>query len=164
MDENMQKEQFSNAYLRAVAAVAGFSVAKPEVDDDSVDWSLQARSRDGYRRSPRLELQLKCTAEPNIANGVLRYPLKVKNYDDLRIDTVVPRILVVVTIPGDIKGWLDQSPEKLTLRHCAYWANLLGKPKTDNKYDVTVEVPLAQVLSVEGLRAMMKRIGEVSAV
>ena len=35
MDINLQKEQFSNAYLQAVASVAGYSLYKPNVDDDS---------------------------------------------------------------------------------------------------------------------------------
>jgi len=37
VDLNQRKEQFSNAYVRAVASVAGFTLAKPEVDDDSID-------------------------------------------------------------------------------------------------------------------------------
>jgi len=37
MDINQQKEQFSNAYIQAVASVAGYSLYKPNVDDDSVD-------------------------------------------------------------------------------------------------------------------------------
>jgi hypothetical protein len=36
---NAQKEQFSNAFIYAVASVAGCSVAKPSVDHDSVDWT-----------------------------------------------------------------------------------------------------------------------------
>ncbi|WP_242037834.1 DUF4365 domain-containing protein [Tolypothrix sp. FACHB-123] len=35
MDVNQQKEQFSNAYVRAVASIAGYSVYRPEVDDDN---------------------------------------------------------------------------------------------------------------------------------
>ena len=35
MNLNMQKEAFSSAYLHAVAAVAGFALCKPTVDDDS---------------------------------------------------------------------------------------------------------------------------------
>ncbi len=38
MDINQQKEQFSNTYLQAVTTVAGYSLYKPSVDDDSIDW------------------------------------------------------------------------------------------------------------------------------
>jgi hypothetical protein len=35
VDINQQKEQFSNAYLQAITSVAGYSLYKPAVDDDS---------------------------------------------------------------------------------------------------------------------------------
>ena len=68
MEVNLQKEQFSNAYLQAVTAVAGYSLYKPFVDDDSVDWGIAAKGREGRIRSPRLELQLKSTSR-NVRNG-----------------------------------------------------------------------------------------------
>jgi hypothetical protein len=61
MDINQQKEQFSNIYLRAVTTVAGYSLYKPFVDDDSVDWGVAAKGGTGPIRAPRLELQLKST-------------------------------------------------------------------------------------------------------
>ena len=33
MDVNQQKEQFSISYIRAIAAVAGYSLYRPEVDN-----------------------------------------------------------------------------------------------------------------------------------
>ncbi len=42
MELNLQKEQFSNAYLRAVAAAAGFQIYKPEPDIDKIDWGIAA--------------------------------------------------------------------------------------------------------------------------
>lgn len=43
MDINQQKEQFSNTYLQAITTVAGYSLYKPSVDDDSVDWGIAAK-------------------------------------------------------------------------------------------------------------------------
>ena len=43
MDINARQEQFANAFLVTVAAVAGFTVAKPDVDNDSVDWTIASR-------------------------------------------------------------------------------------------------------------------------
>jgi hypothetical protein len=40
VDLNQQKQQFSIAYVRAVAAVAGYNVYKQEVDDESVDLGI----------------------------------------------------------------------------------------------------------------------------
>ena len=58
---NQRKEQFSVAYVRAIAALAGYSFYKPEIDDDSVDLGIVGRDGTGPLSSPRLELQLKCT-------------------------------------------------------------------------------------------------------
>ena len=66
MDINQQKEQFSNVYLQAVTTVVGYSVYKPSVDDDSVDWGVTAKSGTGAIRAPHLELQLKCTSRRDI--------------------------------------------------------------------------------------------------
>jgi len=34
MDPELQKEEFSNAFIIALSAAAGFSATKPRVDDD----------------------------------------------------------------------------------------------------------------------------------
>ncbi len=123
MDPSQQKEQFSNAYLRAIAAAAGYNVYKPEVDDESVDWGIGARGGGGTIRSPRVELQLKCRGRRVLTATELSVSLKRKSYDDLRYDDLqVPRILVVVVVPKDISKWLRQSETSLALRHCGYWA------------------------------------------
>ncbi len=56
MQLDMQKEQFSRAYVQAVAACSGFACSTPSVDDDSVDMSLYMRGGGGTIRSPRVEL------------------------------------------------------------------------------------------------------------
>ena len=76
MTLNNQKEQFSEAYARAVASVVGLKVSKCEVDDDSVDITLE---RSGGL-AERIDIQLKCTAEALPAAGDLKFPLKLKNY------------------------------------------------------------------------------------
>ena len=47
MDISQRKEQFSIAYVRAIASVAGFSVSTPGVDDDSVGRRFRPDRR-GY--------------------------------------------------------------------------------------------------------------------
>ncbi len=72
MDINQQKEQFSITYIRAIAAVAGYSLYRPEIDNDSVDLGIVARGGTGIILSPRLELQLKCTARDILDNNCIR--------------------------------------------------------------------------------------------
>lgn len=79
MDEALRKEQLSMAYIRAVAACAGFQVVRPEVDDDSVDGIIMA----DFGRRPRLEIQAKATSQDMSSGDHIRFPLKVKNYNEL---------------------------------------------------------------------------------
>jgi len=111
VDIRQQKEQFSNTYLQAVTTVAGYSLYKPSVDDDSIDWGIAAKGVMGRLRSPRLELQLKSTSRDVLDDNQLRYPLKIKNYNDLRLpDFVVPRILVVLVLPENLTDWAYLNP------------------------------------------------------
>src|SRR5438094_226794 len=55
MTENLQKEQFSRAYVRAVAAAAAVNTYTPEVDDDSVDMGFSARVVQGQVLRPKVE-------------------------------------------------------------------------------------------------------------
>ncbi|AKI98867.1 DUF4365 domain-containing protein [Archangium gephyra] len=159
MDINQRKEKFGEAYLRAVAAVAGFTLYKPEVDDDSVDWGIAARGTKLFRRRPRVELQLKCTATDVLRDEELHYDLSVRNYEHLRERRLlVPRILVVVRLPTDIGHWLEQTERELALRHCAYWVSLHGREPTANTRTVRIALPRLQVLSVEELRMLMATI------
>ncbi len=86
---------FSQAYVQAIAACAGFAWSKPSVDEDSVDLMLSQRGGRGTIRSPRLEIQLKCTEKEAILgeDGTFPFSIPRKNYDDLRDITLhVPRI------------------------------------------------------------------------
>lgn len=160
MDLSQQKEQFSEAYVRAVAAVAGYAVYRPEVDDDSVDLGLAARGGGGSRRSPRLEMQLKCTEQEVLQDDGLHWPLELKNYNDLRGgDLCVPRILVVVVVPQKLDDWICQSEVELAMRRCGYWLSLRDHPETDNKSSVTVVMPRGHVFSVEALCQLMQDVG-----
>ena len=158
MDINQQKEQFSNSYVRAVASVAGCSLYRPDVDDDSVDWGLAARGGTGPILSPRLELQLKCTSRDILGSSFVRYPLNLKNYNDLRINTLVPRILVVVLVPENLADWLVQSEDELSMRHCGYWVSLRGQLETSNATTVTIELPRSNQFTVEAVVSMFQRI------
>ena len=161
MDINQQKEQFSNVYLQAVTTVAGYSVYKPSVDDDSVDWGVAAKGGTGPIRAPRLELQLKSTSSDIQDDNSIRYPLKLKNYNDLRMDNfAIPRILVVVLIPKTPEDWLTQSETELCIRGCGYWISLRGKSKTPNTNSVNVTIPKTNQFTVAALQSIMEKISQ----
>lgn len=61
MHITMQQEQFSRAWVRALAAVAGYNITHCDVDNDSIDLGLTGNRKDGVHvRAPKLEFQLKC--------------------------------------------------------------------------------------------------------
>ena len=160
MDIGQRKEQFSHAYVHAVSAVAGFTLYHPDVDDDSIDLGIAGRIAHDIPRPPRIELQLKCTSDNVVRGKYVVYPLKLKNYDDLRlVDLVVPRILVVVLVPDDEAEWLHQSEEELSLRRCAYWVSLRGLDDTNNRRSISIRLPRQNLFSTEGLHGLMKRAG-----
>jgi Domain of unknown function (DUF4365) len=155
MTEEQQKEQFSIAYVRAVAAASAVNVYQPEVDDDSVDIGFCARIAKDRAQRPRLEAQLKCTAVLEDTDDTYRFPLKVKNYNDLRGDDVVPRVLILVTVPVNVAAWLTLTTEQLVLRKSAFWVSLTGLPATTNIATVTVPVPKRQLFDVASLRQLL---------
>ena len=56
MHLDQQKEQFSKAFVHAVATIAGYGTYQPAVDDDSIDLGIAARGGLHTTRRPRLEL------------------------------------------------------------------------------------------------------------
>ncbi len=159
MDLSQRKEQFSFAYVRAVGATAGFGVSEPSVDDDSIDLMIASRGSGGTVKRPRLELQVKCTEAEGLTDEAFSYPLKIKNYDDLRDpDVLVPRLLVVVRVPADPREWTDSSDTQLILRRCGYWVSLRGCEPSENTVTVSVSLRREDRFSVAGLGAIMERV------
>ena len=152
MDLNQQKEQFSNAFVGAIASTAGLTIADPAPDVESVDFTLGRPDE----ASPRIDLQLKCSAAAEVTDGNIPFSISVKNYDELRNGrTMVPRILVVVLVPDDPAEWLELNDERMLLRHCAYWMSLEGAEPTANEQSTTVYVPADQHFSVDAVDQLL---------
>jgi len=146
MDLSLRKEQFSQAYVRAVAAVAGYGVSKPDPDYDSIDIELSGRTGEGVPTRPKIDIQLKCTSQNVPRDRDVVYPLKRKNYDELRMtDLLVPRLLIVVHIPESEEEWLEHSEAELVLRRCGYWVPLKGQPEVANTTTVSVALPRTNI-------------------
>lgn len=159
MTSNMQKELFSIAYIRAVAAVSGYQVTRPELDFDSVDGVLASSER----RRARIEFQAKATSQDVLKGENIRFPLKMKNYDDLRDDDImIPRILIVVLMPREPEDWLTQTPDELCMRHCGYWLSLEGRPEKPNEATTTVSIPTSNIFDSSHLRDLMTKAGNGS--
>jgi len=161
MTQNEQKRAFSEAWLRAIVATAGFGVQNGTTpDDQSVDLTVTS-TLNGVSRNPRLDVQLKCTKDDLLRDGTAKFPLPQNNYDDLRDEnTAVPKILIIVQVPEDPAEWLLHHSEKLEMYRRAWWYSLKGLPESGNGTSTTIEIPDAQRLTVASLRDMMNRLAE----
>lgn len=156
---NLRKEQFSIAYVRAVAAAAGYAVTREEVDVDSVDLTLAAKDAHSLSRRPKLDVQMKCTAADGLSESHLHFALPRKNYDELRNpDVLVPHVLVVVLVPENLDEWLEHTEQHMILRRCGYWLSLRGAAETTNTETVTVQLPRKQTFDTRSLQSIMERI------
>ena len=82
---NTQKEEFSYAYINAVASAAGYSfqVAPRPLDLVGVDVTITGIASPGSRRRTRIDLQVKCTSQKLLDRDFVKIPLEIKNYDEL---------------------------------------------------------------------------------
>ena len=153
------ESELSLAYIHAVAAKVGFAVDIPHIDMDSIDVVISAKGKltaDSLKQSPRIEVQLKATinAMVNSANGI-PFSLPIKNYDDLRADTVLPRLLVLLVLPPAESEWLVHHPDKLILQRCAYFLNLKGMPASTNQSNQVVYISANNILTPDVLVQLM---------
>lgn len=153
---NKQQECFGDAFLHAVAAVAGCTTAKPAIDDDSIDWTLSCRL--GPTR-PKLDIQMKSTGGDDGAGTTISFRVEKKNYDDLRAETLVPRLLVVALVPDDVDEWMEMTVDQMLLRRCVYWYSLRNAAPVPGA-TTTLHIPRANVFDVDSLRGMMQRVNE----
>ncbi len=113
------------------------------------------------RRSPHLDIQLKCTAQDVIHPHDIRFRLSRKNYDELlHASYDVPKILIVVVVPEEIDNWVAQSEEALALKRCGYWYSLRTLGLTDNQSKVTLRIPRKQIFSPQTLKEKMQAIAD----
>ena len=158
MDISARKEQFSVAYIQAIAAQAGLNHSKDAVDDDSVDVRISGKGfANAIIRNPKIEIQLKCTSQDVIKGDVIRFPLKLKNYDDLRgEDVAVPRYLMVLVVPENVDNWTHFTNNALILFNNCYWASLRYEAETKNTKTVTIEISVEQKLTTKSLKKLME--------
>ncbi|MFS4091469.1 DUF4365 domain-containing protein [Streptomyces sp. AF1A] len=156
--DNGHRGAFGEEFIRMLATAANLDVTRKERDRVGVDWQLGYAGRRGTRRYPAIEAQVKCTSSPDIHDDHIRYPLKVKNYNQLAgNDYEMPRFLFLVLAPADPHAWSHATEERLRLSHAAYWLCLHDqKPIAldDNKSGSgtrTVYVPRANLLTADSL-------------
>ncbi|WP_066437256.1 DUF4365 domain-containing protein [Chryseobacterium sp. CCH4-E10] len=160
LTENRIKEELNLAYVLSVAASKKFSTELTRIDSDSIDATIRYNGKlveDSILYSPEIKLQLKATSGANIDNDQIVFPLSIKNYNDLRLPSTCPRLLVVMCLPENSEHWLQHSTNELIIKKCCHYLNLNGFPDTDNTTSVTVRIPLVNVFSPDSIYQLMVR-------
>lgn len=158
LTENRIKEELNLAYVLSIAASKKFSTEITRVDSDSVDATIRYNgylSEDSILHSPEIKLQLKATSNANIVGNEIVFPLPIKNYNDLRLPSMSPRLLVVMCLPDNSNDWLSHSTEELIIKKCCHYLNLNGFPESENSTSVTVKIPLTNEFSPNKIEELM---------
>lgn len=155
------QEEFSIAWLHAIASAAGYAYEFTRVDYDGIDATIKQRSNGtNIPTQENLAVQLKCTYACTPKNGSLSYPLKPASFNRLSGKRVNPRILVVLHVPRKCVDWLQHGKDQIVLRSCAYWTTLQDQSPTKNKAKVTVPIPTTQQLTVSELTNLMDQLAK----
>ncbi len=162
MTPEQRQEEISKAYLQAVAAKCGFTIASWSQDHGCVDATVGAVGilGTGTVSSPKIDVQLKATSQERVEHDdFVSCPLEIDHYDYLRAQTHIPHLLVVLLLPSDINDCVVHSVDELIIRRCAYWVKMTGMPPVTTA-STTVRLPKANVFSPENLQRIMTQISE----
>ncbi|MEV0196127.1 DUF4365 domain-containing protein [Nonomuraea sp. NPDC050691] len=151
LDISACKEWFSVAYVEALAYAAGYAVTVVHVDHFGVDLELRDRAL-------RVDVQMKCTNEPEAIGDHIAYPLDARTYNLLSDPgRNVPAYLFVVEVPPLKVDWVSCSADGLQLRRCGYYASMSTLEPTNNKATKSVQVARANRLTVASLDQLMRK-------
>lgn len=160
----IHEEEFSYAFIGAIATAAGYAVKLAGRTEDVAgkDLEIVAPSVTGKSyTSPVLDAQVKCTIDSTIIKeNHVHYSLPIKNYNYLIANPLVPRLLIVVIIPRDLDKWLDASESQTILQKCVYWISLKGQLPKKNTTTITIPIPRSNLLTPKSLKDIMQRIAD----
>ncbi len=157
MDLNHQKELFSTALVASICSQSGCQW-QTYAQDHGLDLSI---SGEQWELNPKIDIQIKSTSDLSIIKedkGLIKYPLRVKNYKDLIKHTLTPRLLILAFVPNKPELWLTQYNKGITARHSIYWYYLKGMKDTNKNHSVTIDIPLENKFSYTALKELMEKI------
>jgi hypothetical protein len=153
-------DELATAYVQAVAAVAGATIAVSR-QDYGVDGTLKHIVTAGENRFVEsgfpVDFQLKGTTTAAIDRANITYDLKVRNYDLIvtRDVSAAPYYLFLICFGKDADHWIVEKPKELILSATAYWWTHAGGPST-NASSVRISVPVVQRLNVQSLEGILR--------
>lgn len=160
LSQNMQMEEYQKAYVHALASCCGWNFQPLNTPDyDGVDVKIFGRFKDGdVPCRPEIEVQLKSTTNLSVGDKVVKYQLRVENYNLLYGNHFsIPRYLFVLDLDEEPITWATLTDEALLLSKKCYWISLEKYGPIDNTSSITIEIPKDQVLTRESLNEIMKK-------
>jgi hypothetical protein len=157
LSPNSIKQEISYIYIHTLATRFGYSLEGIRIDMDSVDVTICGKGRiegsKGILLSPKIDVQLKATKQ-ECSDDSIALSLPKKNYDDLRANTMVPKILVVLFLPVE-KDWFDFDEEKISLYGRGFWKSLRGLGESENRTSETIYMTQSQRLTDKTIQELM---------
>lgn len=154
MIETSRKEDLSKSYLQALCAVKEIAMEINTHDDDSIDFILKKMLtlNSGKPFNAAIGVQLKSSSSNYTETGSFySWPLKIKNYRDLRMDSTIKSYLFLLILPRNEDEWIMQNIESLTIKKCMFWLDLKEMPDSENIETVTLHFPKTNIVTPEFL-------------
>lgn len=144
-----QKERYSRAWVIAAASAANCTYRIVADDEHGVDMTV-------HSADITLDFQLKATSHPEVVEGCLIHDLDVRTYDLLRSPTrSAYGVLALVVVGDDTDNWLDMDDSGTKIARSAYYLPMIGLPATENDSTVRLKIPMANLLTVEAMKALI---------
>jgi hypothetical protein len=156
LDRNNHQGLFGEFFVQALAAAAGYIIAKPFPDLIGSDLLILG-SREINDDFPLARVQVKSWSRPQGNDNAWHYRLTEKQFNALAGPRTVPAFLVVVVVPPSAGEYTHADPHRLRMHRAAYWASLADRTKIDDpsgSRHVPVPVPRQNLLTVDSLAAL----------
>lgn len=160
MNKNVHQGLHGEGFIQALANAGGFTTSRMNLDLEGVDLQIAHPGAQGTSRSPRVEIQVKTSASPEIRDGAIRHRLQMAHFNNLAGEGFqIPRFLAVVSVPADFTRFAVCTDDHMRLATAAYWLSLADRevhPTGEgHPGSILVEVPLRNLLSVNALRCLL---------
>lgn len=163
MDISKAKEDISISYLSALCAYNKIAFDIIRHDENSTDALIMEHISlsDEIQFEAQLRVQLKCTSSPSQYRDYgenIHYTLKAKNYNDLCSRSTTPIILALLILPENKDEWVKWTPQELLIKGQMYWEKFSNNQRCENKNSITIEISKKNILNIENLPNVIKKI------
>jgi len=164
------KEDLSTKCIEALANRLGYSTESRRRDygvDLKIVEILKRNEPSGkvsyYESNREIKVQLKATTEKQIRNrdGLIKYDLRVKNYNDIvhSVNNLRPTYLFLIVMPDDEAKWLEYTPDELILRSKCYWyIHPKGTQESHNTDSHVIQIPEKQMIEMNTFAQLIEEI------